>query len=129
MSTASPSHTPFSLNFPLLTPLLLPNTGSSARDHCANERTFLSWLRLSIYMAVVSIAIVISFHLQHTPTPLEKQLALPFGLVFWVLSLVCLGNGVANYVRTVEQYARRRAMVQAGWKSTIVSENARKALS
>ena len=110
---------PFRL--PLLTPLLFPNNSSDARDHCANERTYLSWLRLSIYMSVVSIAIIISFHLKNQPTAIEKKIALPVGLCFWGLSLACLISGAANYVNTVRKYRERRALVQSGWKTQVVS--------
>ena len=103
--------------------MLFPNLGSDARDHCANERTFLSWLRLSTYMAVVSIAIIISFHLKSQPSELERRCALPFGLVFWVLSLACLASGVANYLNTVRKYADRRALVQTGWKTQVVGSS------
>jgi len=105
---------------PLFSPLLIPNNSSDARDHCANERTFLSWLRLSIYMSVVSVAIVVSFHLKNQPTAIERQIALPVGLTFWALSLACLASGAANYVQTVRKYARRRALVQSGWKTQVV---------
>ncbi|KAI4225934.1 MAG: hypothetical protein L6R36_003554 [Xanthoria steineri] len=108
------------LTAPFFSPLLFPNLSSDARDHCANERTFLSWLRLSVYMAIVSVAIMISFHLKNEPTHIEKQLALPVGLLFWVLSFACLANGFANYVKTVTKYGRRRALVQSGWKTQIV---------
>ena len=101
-------------------PLLFENEQSDARDHCANERTFLSWLRLSIYMAIVSVAIVVSFHLQNQPTAIEKRLALPFGIIFWFLSLACLASGLANYLRTVTRYSRRAALVQSGWKTELV---------
>ena len=116
---SSTSH-PF-LSRPLLVPLLFPNKSSDARDHCANERTFLSWLRLSIYMAVVSIAIIVSFHLKSEPTRLEKRISFPLGLVFWFLSLACLASGCANYVKTVTKYSRRQAIVQSGWKTQLVS--------
>lgn len=116
---SSHSH-PF-LARPLFAPLLFPNDTSDARDHCANERTFLSWLRLSIYMAVVSVAIMISFHLKSQPTALERRLAGPAGLIFWALSLACLASGCANYVKTVTKYSRRAALVQTGWKTQIVS--------
>ena len=145
------------LERPLLGPLLFANNASDARDHCANERStpelssepihsmltssaFLSWLRLATYMAIVSVAIVISFHLKHQPsdlgsvpipccytmqrlifTCLERRLALPFGLIFWVLSLACLISGLANYINTVTNYSRRAALVQSGWKTQIVS--------
>ncbi|KKK12768.1 hypothetical protein P175DRAFT_0433813 [Aspergillus ochraceoroseus IBT 24754] len=105
------------LTRPWLGALLFENVASDARDHCANERTFLSWLRLSMYLGIVSIAIIISFHFQTQPTGLERRMALPLGIVFWVLSLVCLANGLANYIRTVKKYSRRAALVQSGWKT------------
>lgn len=114
------------LSRPLLAPLLFKNETSDARDHCANERTFLSWLRLSIYMSVVSVAIVISFHLKSQPTSLERRFALPFGMLFWLLSLACLASGFMNYVSTVTKYSRRQALVQSGWKTQVVSSVVRR---
>jgi len=105
------------LSRPLLGPFLFDNTDSDARDHCANERTFLSYLRLSLYMTIVSVAIVISFHLKTSPTEFELRLAKPLGIVFWCLSLCCLVLGFGNYVKTVERYGRRAAIVQHGWKT------------
>ncbi|KIW34361.1 uncharacterized protein PV07_01140 [Cladophialophora immunda] len=105
---------------PLYAPLLFSNVSSDARDHCANERTFLSWLRLSIYMAVVAVAIFINFHLKSQPTSLEERLSHPLGIIFWVLSLACLVSGLGIYMRTVTKYARRRALVQTGMKTQII---------
>lgn len=105
---------------PIFGALLFENATSDARDHCANERTFLSWLRLSMYLAVVSLAIIISFHFLHQPTTLERRMALPLGIIFWLLSLTCLVNGFANYARTVMKYSRRAALVQSGWKTQVV---------
>ncbi|KAF2267009.1 hypothetical protein CC78DRAFT_101805 [Lojkania enalia] len=105
---------------PLLGTLLFENNASDARDHAANERTFLSWLRLSVYMAIVSVAIVLSFHLKNKPSKAEKAIALPFGIIFWVLSVACLISGLANYIRTVQRYSQRAALVQAGWKTQVV---------
>lgn len=84
---------------------------------------FLSYLRLSIYMSVVAIAIVVSFHLKSEPTPLELRMARPLGITFWFLSLCCLGLGFGNYVKTVEKYSRRMAIVQTGWKTQSVSSS------
>lgn len=53
---------------------------------------FLSWLRLSIYMAIVSIAILLSFHLKLQPSALEKRFALPLGIIFWVCIYLKLGS-------------------------------------
>ncbi|ETI20783.1 hypothetical protein G647_07125 [Cladophialophora carrionii CBS 160.54] len=105
---------------PLYAPLLFPNTTSDARDHCANERTFLSWLRLAIYMAIVAVAILVNFHLKNQPTALERRLSHPMGIIFWVLSLACLVTGLAIYMRTVTKYAKRRALVQTGMKTQAV---------
>ncbi|KAJ5567948.1 hypothetical protein VI817_007115 [Penicillium citrinum] len=105
---------------PLLGALLFENNTSDARDHCANERTFLSWLRLSMYLAIVSLAIIISFHFHEQPSGLERRMALPLGIIFWLLSLTCLINGFANYSRTVMKYSRKAALVQSGWKTQVV---------
>ncbi|KAF2018912.1 hypothetical protein BU24DRAFT_488970 [Aaosphaeria arxii CBS 175.79] len=105
---------------PLLGALLFDNNASDARDHAANERTFLSWLRLSVYMAVVSVAIVLSFHLKSKPSDTEKRLSLPFGIIFWLLSVSCLISGLANYISTISKYSQRAALVQAGWKTQML---------
>ena len=105
---------------PLFGPLLFENSGSDARDHCANERTFLSWLKLSIYMSIVSVAILVTFHLKSQPTALEKRTATPLGVIFWLAALTSLCNGFANYIRTVKKYSRNHALVQSGWKTKVV---------
>jgi hypothetical protein len=92
----------------------------TASDHLSLA-AFLSWLRLAIYMAVVSVAILISFHLKREPSPLERRIALPFGLIFWLLALACLASGTANYIKNVKGYSRQQALVQTGWKTQVVS--------
>ncbi|EAQ88019.1 hypothetical protein CHGG_04638 [Chaetomium globosum CBS 148.51] len=71
---------------PIFGPLLFDNEQSDCRDHCANERTFLSYLRLSMYMSIVAVAIVLSFHLRKTASDVELRMAKPLGAIFWVLS-------------------------------------------
>jgi hypothetical protein len=51
-------------------------------------------------MAIVAVAIVLSFHLKDQPTALERRMARPLGLIFWILSFACLLLGLGNYVRT-----------------------------
>jgi hypothetical protein len=48
-------------------------------------------------MAIVSVAIVLSFHLRKTASDLELRMAVPLGSIFWALSVSCLGVGIANY--------------------------------
>jgi uncharacterized membrane protein YidH (DUF202 family) len=107
---------PLFLTRPLLGPLVFENRASDARDHLANERTFLSWLRLSLYLTIVSCAIILSFHLHSSPSQLERRVAFPLGLVLWALSSLCLVIGFCIYLRTVIKYSRRAAIVQSGWK-------------
>ncbi|KAI9171110.1 hypothetical protein HJFPF1_00590 [Paramyrothecium foliicola] len=106
--------------WPILGPLLFENESSDARDHCANERTFLAYVKLSLYMAVMSVAITLSFHLRHRATELEQQIAKPLGAVFWALSVLTLCMGVGNYIKTVNKYSRRTAIVQTGWKTQLI---------
>ncbi|RYP44732.1 hypothetical protein DL768_008837 [Monosporascus sp. mg162] len=103
--------------WPVLGPLLFENESSDARDHCANERTFLSYLRLSVYMAVVAVAITLSFHLKSRPSTVELRMARPLGLLFWLLAVACLVMGFGIYISTINKYSRKAALVQTGWKT------------
>ncbi|PWW76509.1 hypothetical protein C7212DRAFT_279538 [Tuber magnatum] len=113
-------HSPLILSSPFISPLVFENNASDARDHCANERNFLSWLRLSMYLCIVSIAVVISFHFKREPSELEEKLSLPLGICFWVLSLACLLAGFGNYVKTIGMYSKKAALVQSGPKTQFV---------
>ena len=72
-------------------------------------------------MSIVAVAILISFHLKAEASPLEKRIALPFGLVFWCLAIACLAAGLNNYIKTVSRYSRRQALVQSGTGTQLVS--------
>lgn len=54
-------------------------------------------------MAVLSVAITLSFHLNNKPSDLERRMSKPLGAVFWVLSVFMLGLGVANYISTFDK--------------------------
>jgi hypothetical protein len=72
-------------------------------------------------MSIVAVAILISFHLKAEASALEKRIALPFGLVFWILAIACLAAGLNNYIKTVSRYSRRQALVQSGTGTQLVS--------
>jgi hypothetical protein len=99
-------------------------------------------------MAVVAVAIVLSFHLKHQPSQIELQMARPLGAIFWVLSVCCLLLGIGNYisechieaslsrmdnllsqptVATVNKYSRKAAIVQTGWITQLVCKRASQA--
>ncbi|KAL8352197.1 hypothetical protein RB601_002490 [Gaeumannomyces tritici] len=112
--------------WPFLGPLLFENQTSDCRDHCANERSapsspFPFFLSPEAGYGVAFLtrrsAIVMSFHLKNEPSAIELRMAKPLGLVFWALSVACLALGLANYIRTVNKYGRRAALVQTGWKT------------
>ncbi|RDA96252.1 hypothetical protein CP533_1764 [Ophiocordyceps camponoti-saundersi (nom. inval.)] len=116
----STTHPSTFTTWPLLGPLLFENESSDARDHCANERTFLSYLRLATYMTVVAVAMTVSFQLNQEPSQLERRIAKPLGIAFWLLSLVTLFMGLGNYIMTVNKYGQKAAIVQTGWRTQLV---------
>lgn len=61
-------------------------------------------------MAIVSVAIVLSFHLKNQPSAAELAMARPLGVVFWILSVACLLVGLGNYIGT----SRNRYSCQVG---------------
>lgn len=111
---------PLQFLVPSFLPTISPTSLFSSLTKIVPHKAFLSYLRLSVYMAVVSIAIVISFHFKQQPTPLERRMSQPLGIIFWLLSLACLCIGFGNYMKTVNKYGRRAAIVQAGWKTQSV---------
>lgn len=44
-------------------------------------------------------------------------MALPLGIVFWLLSLSCLVLGFGNYIKTLDKYSKKVAIVQTGWRT------------
>ena len=53
-------------------------------------------------MAIVSIAITMSFHVKHQPTDFELRMAKPLGGIFWALSVMMLLLGLGNYISESE---------------------------
>lgn len=49
-------------------------------------------------MAIVSVAIVLSFHVKSQPSAAELAMARPLGVLFWLLSVACLLVGLGNYI-------------------------------
>lgn len=86
--------------------LTLENTASVARDHLANERTFLAWLRTSLSFISIGVAITQLFRLtrplgdNNNNNPANrndsrggKQL----GIVFIILGIIFLAFGISRY--------------------------------
>jgi uncharacterized membrane protein YidH (DUF202 family) len=84
--------------------LILENKGSIARDHLANERTFLAWLRSSLSMITVGVAITQLFRLQTGSSGSSggsvnkvTELGRPLGGSFVALGILFLWLGASRY--------------------------------
>ncbi|KAK0197060.1 hypothetical protein F5146DRAFT_1013872, partial [Armillaria mellea] len=83
--------------------LLLTNNGSVARDHLASERTFLAYVRTSLVITSVGVAIVQLFSVSSgtSKSPLSSAAtqgyARPLGATAISLSLVLLIIGATRF--------------------------------
>jgi hypothetical protein len=68
-----------------------------------------------MYMSIVAVAIVLSFHLRKTASDIELRMAKPLGAIFWVLSVSCLGVGIANYTSTCSPPFFATPLLLKGW--------------
>ncbi|ORX80957.1 hypothetical protein K493DRAFT_292954 [Basidiobolus meristosporus CBS 931.73] len=69
--------------------LLLENKGSVARDHLANERTFLAWIRTSLSLITVGVAIAQLFRLptKDSNSKSHHNAGIPIGASFIVFGI------------------------------------------
>jgi len=85
--------------------LVLENKQSVARDHLANERTYLAWLRTSLSFASIGVAITQLFRLSTTIQPGDtprgfaqlRRLGRPLGATFIGIAVLVLVLGVHRY--------------------------------
>ncbi|CAG8480395.1 5159_t:CDS:2, partial [Dentiscutata heterogama] len=80
--------------------LVLENKASVARDHLANERTFLAWLRTSLSFISIGIAITQLFRLTGGGTSdshKDDKVGKGLGIAFIVLGIIFLGFGLFRY--------------------------------
>ncbi|KAJ8652942.1 hypothetical protein O0I10_011404 [Lichtheimia ornata] len=74
--------------------LYLENTGAVARDHLANERTFLAWMRTSFSTISVGVGITQLFRLQETAIQRIGQL---LGVGFILMGALYLALGCTRF--------------------------------
>ncbi|KAM9919580.1 hypothetical protein OXX59_007840 [Metschnikowia pulcherrima] len=78
--------------------LSLENSGAVARDHMANERTFLAWLRTSLSLVTIGIGIVQLLKLKNESEDLSRY-AKPLGASFVFIGIMTLVMGTLRYFR------------------------------
>ncbi|GAA6003265.1 hypothetical protein JCM10207_001833 [Rhodosporidiobolus poonsookiae] len=97
----------------------LDNKGSVARDHLASERTFLAWLRTSLGLASVGIAITQLFRLpsntttQQSPTPTNSALPTETSLLSALASLASSNPTLAPLVSALEEQSARLSAAES----------------
>jgi putative membrane protein len=90
-----------------------PNNSARARDHLANERTFLAWLRTGVAVVVFGFAIGrFAIALQEL-TKAEGHPQQTAGLSVW-FGLVAIVTGVVLVFAGLKRYRRTRAQIEAG---------------
>ncbi|KAI9145521.1 hypothetical protein BKA69DRAFT_1121353 [Paraphysoderma sedebokerense] len=76
--------------------LYLKNEGSVARDHLANERTFLAWVRSSLGAVVVGIAVVQIFRVSRDEQNAARY-GKPLGATFIAIGILFLLIAIMRY--------------------------------
>ncbi|CDK26384.1 unnamed protein product [Kuraishia capsulata CBS 1993] len=98
---------------------IIPSTGSLARDHLANERTALAYIRTALNFATVGISVVQLFKYAELSSDLDsrstsqrqkdfhlfKAFAKPIGVLLVVAGLVTVLFGGMRYVNTMKLLA------------------------
>ncbi|KAL1914355.1 uncharacterized protein VTP21DRAFT_8994 [Calcarisporiella thermophila] len=82
--------------------LSLENKGSVARDHLANERTYLAWLRTSLSLITVGVAITQLFRLQTSSQQTSdvsesRNAGKPLGAAFVALGILFIFFAMSRY--------------------------------
>ncbi|BGP23205.1 DUF202 domain protein [Rhodotorula toruloides] len=96
--------------------IIIPNDGSTARDYLARERNFLSWIKLSSTLAVLSAALLIRFQFgsQVQLPDWEEKAQVPLGILFFIACMASLVIGTITFYRSQSGYAQLKAFVYAG---------------
>ncbi|KAI7903546.1 uncharacterized protein BX663DRAFT_506834 [Cokeromyces recurvatus] len=74
--------------------ILLENKGNTARDHLANERTYLAWFRTSLTLITFSIGMI---QLYHNNNSSNQKFIKTLGLISMLFSILFLYFGYVRY--------------------------------
>lgn len=100
--------------FSLSTSLYLENTLAVARDHLANERTFLAWVRTSLSTISAGIAVTQLFRLDPS-----SHVGRPLGMLFILIGILYMALGSIRYFHT--QSAMTRKQFPASQSTVIIA--------
>ena len=91
----------------------MPENSNRARDHLANERTFLAWVRTSVAIVVFGFAIGRFAIAMRQLTAFQGQVSKSTGLSVWMGMSSILG-GVVMVVAGLMRYRKTRAQLEEG---------------
>ncbi|KAL1918792.1 uncharacterized protein VTP21DRAFT_2814 [Calcarisporiella thermophila] len=102
--------------------LVLKNTESTARDHMANERTFLSWLELTMALVILGLTLVFPLPIQvedwkhYTPNLISSSL----GISFCGVGFIALVGALLKYFKN-QNHLVKQGFVEHGRKSFFIA--------
>ncbi|KAI8092345.1 uncharacterized protein B0P05DRAFT_525876 [Gilbertella persicaria] len=97
------------------TSLYLENKASVARDHLANERTYLAWVRTSLSMIAVGVAITQVFRLHKDNATLPEYSNPSFNAKGRSLGLVFIMFGICFILFAVIRYFHSQTAMTKGY--------------
>ncbi|PLW12649.1 hypothetical protein PCANC_04697 [Puccinia coronata f. sp. avenae] len=112
----------------LTSSLVIPNEGSTARDHLTRDRTWMQWIRLSSLLVMVSLATCITFPYKHSAKNDNdddgdesqderdlKDYRNPFAIAFLALSIALPLLGLFEYFSIHHSMSLKKGIVQSGF--------------
>ncbi|KAH8923163.1 hypothetical protein BT69DRAFT_1334049 [Atractiella rhizophila] len=112
--------------FHFLSPRVIVNEGSTARDYLARERNFLSFLKLAVTLFTIAIALLVRFQVQEINgkepefPDLLKILAIPFGSLYFATAIIILVSSLVSFYSYQTLMKRHTGFVQSGWGTSLL---------
>ncbi|KAK9447054.1 uncharacterized protein V1518DRAFT_422106 [Limtongia smithiae] len=110
--------------------VILRNDPCDGRDYMANERNYLSWMRLAAAFAGTSFAFILNFYIPPGRSifgpdgiPVEPSLqnrgSLAWAIIFLLCAIGCVVWGFLCYIEHMLHVGRRRLLLQFSWHSLV----------
>lgn len=106
------------LHWPFFKYFFVRISTSEARDFCAIERNFMSWMKTSLYLAMAGATVLINIRLpmignnNDAIRELSDRISASLGYIFFALSALTLLNSMLNYIHAVAGYAQKQSVVE-----------------